>query len=171
MANYHTPTVVAPEIPASDVTPLERRILALALEEGEGADGGLSFYSWEGASDIVSIDPDDLRSTWVASKDRDSRLNAVAAALLAQYNAGGPEERDSTIDVRLNEGPVGIAEILQDIVRRSPSLREIVLHISFMCTAIRRDGFGGSVTRITADTMQHYSTDEILEQMRKDTPI
>ncbi len=169
MANYHTPTVIAPEIPVSDVTPLERLILALALEEGEGADG-FSFYSWEGASDIVSTDPGDLRSVWEASQERDSRINAVVEALLAQYEAVDPDDRDSYIDVRLDEGPVGIVEILQDIVRRSPTLREIVLHISFTCTKLRADGFGGSVTRITADAMQHHSTDDMLEQMRKDIP-
>lgn len=169
MADYHSPTVIAPAIPATDVTPLERLILALALDEGEASEG-FSFYSWEGASDIISTDPDDLRSVWKASQDRDSRINAVVATLLAQYDATDPGDRDSYIDVRLNEGPVGIAEILQDIVRRSPTLREIVLHISFTCTKLRADGFGGSVTRITADAMQHHSTDDMLEQMRKDIP-
>lgn len=162
MADYRTPTVIAPEIPATDVTPLERLILALALDEGESPDG-LSFSSWEGVSDVVSTDPDDLRSTLVASRGSDSRINVVVAALLAPYDGADPDDRESHIDVNLKDAPVGIAEILQDIVRRSPTLREIVLHMS-------SNSFKGSVTRITADAMQHYSTDDVLEQMRKDVP-
>ncbi|MBY5827401.1 hypothetical protein [Rhizobium leguminosarum] len=169
MANHHTPTVTSPEIPAADLTPLERLILGLALDEIEGPDG-LCFHSWEGASDTVSTEPDDLRTAWTASQDRDSRINAVVAALLARYDAADPDDRLSYIDIHLTDGPVGLAEILQDIVRRSPSMREITLIMSFMSTTIRTDGFGGSVTRITADAIQHYSTDTPLAQMCKDIP-
>lgn len=162
MVDNPTPAVVAPAIPASDVTPLERLILALALDESKGPDG-LSFSSWEGLSDIVSTDPDDLRSSLAASRDRDSRINAVVVKALTRHDAIGPDDRDSCVDIDLRDGPVGIVEILQDVVRRSSTLREIVLHTS-------SNAFKGSVTRITGDAIQHYTTDEVLAQMRKDIP-
>ncbi|MBP2449807.1 hypothetical protein [Rhizobium leguminosarum] len=169
MEDFHTATAVVPEIPASDLTLLERLVLSLAMDAVEGSDG-VSFHSFEGARDIVSIDPDDLRSAWVASQAIDSRLNAAVANVLAAFDATDEADRTSYVDIHLTDGPVGIAEILQDIVRRSLRIRELVLIRSFIGTRIGFDGYGGSVTRITADALQHSSTDDMLERMRRDAP-
>ncbi|TAV41597.1 hypothetical protein ELI02_28270 (plasmid) [Rhizobium leguminosarum] len=167
MADYHTAVVVVPEIPASDLTPLERQVLSLAMGAVEG-DGGVSFRSFEGLSDIVSIDPGDLRSAWTASQAADSRLNRTIHTLLTAFDATDEADKDSYIAVQLTDGLVGIAEILQDVVRRSQTVREIVLIMSFISTGIGVGGHGGSVTRITADAVQYDTTGDVLARTRKD---
>jgi hypothetical protein len=54
--------------------------------------------------------------------------------------------------------------MLQDIVRRSATISEIVVTTAFTCTKMRPDGFGGSVMLITADVIRYRSTTDILEE-------
>ena len=61
MTDYHSPTVVQPNIPAADITPLERLILGLVFD-AESEDDGIYFHSWCGPSDIVTLSVDDLRA-------------------------------------------------------------------------------------------------------------
>ncbi len=54
--------------------------------------------------------------------------------------------------------------ILQDVVRRSPTLRYVSAVSSFTCSRIRPDGFGGAVVVISADTILGRSTTDLLEE-------
>lgn len=53
MADYHSPTVVQPNIPAADMTPLERLILDLVFD-AENEACGIYYHSWCGPSDVVT---------------------------------------------------------------------------------------------------------------------
>lgn len=50
------------------------------------------------------------------------------------------------------------ADVLQDIVRRSPDLDHLTVTMAFTCSKMRPDGFGGLAMLITASTIRSEST-------------
>ena len=54
--------------------------------------------------------------------------------------------------------------LLQDIVRRSPTLRYVTAIASFDCSKIRPGGFGGMAVLITADRIIGKSTHDLLQE-------
>lgn len=164
MADYHSPTVVQPNIPAADITPLERLILGLVFD-AESEDDGVYFHSWCGPSDVVTLSVDDLRAALEAScKLGDSLIGEYVNTLLARYDADAGEDPPDDIDVDLTENDRGWDRMFQDIVRRAATTDEIVVTTAFTCTKMRPDGFGGSVMLITADAIRYRSTTDVLEE-------
>ena len=164
MADYHSPTVIQPNIPAADMTPLERLILGLVFD-AENEEGGLYYHSWCGPSDIVTLSIDDLRIACDASRQqRESSIGNHVAALLARYDANAGDDPPDDIDVDLTGSDNGWDRIFQDIVRRSATIEEIVVATAFTCTKMRPDGFGGSVMLITEDAIRYRSTTDMLEE-------
>ena len=70
-------------------------------------------------------------------------------------------ESDTHIEIDLSA--MSWEFILQDIVRRSPTLDHVTVVSAFTCTKMRRDGFGGMAVLITADAIEGKSTNDILE--------
>ncbi|MGF7007957.1 hypothetical protein [Shinella sumterensis] len=164
MTDYHSPTVVVPPIPLSDMTALELMLLSLIFDES--IEYGASYYHiWCGPSDVVTVDAEDLRGALAESREIDSPLNDLVGSLLEKHDAI-EEDRPDDIDLDLTEPGMGWPEIFQAIVRRSPSLEEILVTTAFTCTKMRPDGFGGSITRITAEAIQSSSTLDMLSAMR-----
>lgn len=169
MADYHAPTVVTPFIPSADMTPLERLILGLAFDEETDDDGHVYFHSWCGPSDIVAIEAEQLRQAHSASKDAVSIINDPVATRLAEHDAAEDRARDEDIELDLSAADCGWDRISQDIVRGSSTIDEIVVTAAFTCSRMRPDGFGGSIMRITAETLRYQSTTAMLEEMRAGT--
>lgn len=167
MADYHSPTVVAPFIPESDMTPLERLILGLAFDEEEAEPGLVYFHSSEGPSDVISTEVEELRSAYAASQDTDSAIRDHVAMVLEQYDKADDEVSDDCLDIDLGEIADGWPTILQDLVRRSTVIDEIVVTAAWCCSKMLPDGFGGSVGRITADAIQTSTTSKMLATMRE----
>ncbi|MDQ0333556.1 hypothetical protein QFZ88_005938 [Mesorhizobium sp. YL-MeA3-2017] len=164
MADYHSPTVVQPSIPAVDITPLERLILGLAFDTEDDA-GGVYFHSWCGPSDVVTLSVDDLRTALEASRtETESCIAKHVGMLLARHDEDAGDDPPDDIDVDLTDGDAGWDRMLQDIVRRSTTTAEIVVTTAFTCTKMRPDGFGGSVMLITAEAVRYRSTTDILEE-------
>ena len=164
MTDYHSPTVVQPDIPAADITPLERLILGLVFD-AEGDGDGIYFHSWCEPSDIVTLSIDDLRVAVGASRDQtESGIVKHVSALLARHDAEAGDDPPDDIDVDLTDSDAGWDRMFQDIVRRSATIDEIVVTTSFTCTKMRPDGFGGSVMLITDKAIRYRSTTEILEE-------
>jgi hypothetical protein len=164
MADYHSPTVVQPNIPAADITPLERLILELVFD-AESEDDGVYFHSWCGPSDVFTLLVDDLRAALEASRGQgDSAIGKHVDMLLARYDDGAGEDTPDDIDVDLTENDSGWDRVLQDIVRRSATIDELVVTTAFTCTKMRPDGFGGSVMLITRDAIRYRSTTDMLEE-------
>lgn len=164
MADYHSPTVVQPNIPAADITPLERLILGLVFD-AEDEEDGVYFHIWCGPSDIVTLSVDDLRAACDASRDHgESSIGKHVSALLARYDAEAGDDPPDDIDVDLTESDCGWDRMFQDIVRRSAAIDEIVVTTSYTCTRMRPDGFGGSVMLITANAIRYRSTVDVLEE-------
>jgi hypothetical protein len=81
--------------------------------------------------------------------------NAVVAEQLGKASA---DEGEVELDLSLTSWEY----LLQDIVRRSPTLRYITVVTAFTCSKMRADGFGGAALFITADAVKGHSTDEFL---------
>lgn len=167
MTDYHSPTVVTPELPACDVTPLERMLLGRIFDVPGQREGRLYFAAPLGPEQFFDVCVDNLHAALELSVGFESRLNDHVRALLAADTTVPSENQPRYIGIDFTVQEMDWFFILQDIVRRSTSLDEIVVWTAFTCTKMRSDGFGGSVTRITADTIQHASTDQMLETMRQ----
>lgn len=171
MADYNSPTVVTPTIPETDMTPLERLILAHAFNAAPDSDGRVYFHAWSGPSSVILLSVRKLREAFEQSKDTDSSIRDHIAAFIEKCKAAGGFDDDDYVDVDLT-APEDICDrIFQDIVRRSEILGEIVITAAWTCTKMRPDGFGGSVTRITGNTTQYASTIEMLENMRNEMAV
>jgi hypothetical protein len=164
MADYHSPTVVQPNIPAVDMTPLERLILDLVFD-AENEACGIYYHSWCGPRDVVTLSVDDLQTACAASYEQgESSIGKHVIALLARYDADAGGDPPDDIDVDLTDSDTGWDQIFGDIVRRSAAINEIVVVTAFTCTRMRPDGFGGSVMLITADAIRYRSTTDMLEE-------
>lgn len=165
MADYHSPTVVTPSIPVTDMTALENLLLQLVFDESVDGEGSY-FHSWCGPSDILTIDAAELREAWEASRTSESRINSYVAKHLDEFDAIAEGERFDDIGIDLTGPDEDFTKMFQDIVRRSDTLDEIVVTAAFTCTKMRPGGFGGSVMRITANAIQYASTVDMLADLR-----
>lgn len=167
MADYHSPTVVQPLIPVADMTPLELLILTLVLD-CEEHEGQLYLFSEIGPSDIITLSLEKLIDAFEQSLTTvGSTANIYIASKLPKDGADESERPDS-IDIDIDMSGTSFEFLLQDIVKRSPTLAEIVVTTSFTCTKMRPDGFGGSVVLITADAIKGKSTNDMLDDLRND---
>ena len=154
MADYYSPTVVQQTIPNVDMTKLEHLLLSNIFDADPDGDG-LYFHTWEGPSDMFWVDRAELQTALAASEAMESVASAVVAEQLKKAEA---DEGDIELDLSLTSWEY----LLQDIVRRSPTLRYVTVVTAFTCSKMRVDGFGGAALFITADAIKGHSTDEFL---------
>jgi hypothetical protein len=155
MADYFSPTVIQPAIPVADITPLERLLLShifCAEPEGEG----LYFYADEGPAGMIWLDRAPIEAALAQSPTTDS----VAATLVTAQLARVPADN---VEIELDFSDMSWESILQDIVRRSATLRYITAVSAFTCSRMRPDGLGGMAVLITASAAMGKSTDTIIE--------
>lgn len=164
MADYFSPTVIQPTIPIADMTPLERLILSHVFSAEQDGDE-LYLYADEGTSSIISVDRAELEEALAASQATPSELNDYVAKGLASCPAG---EQYIDLDLDASNGDISWEFILQDIVRRSRTLRYVTAVTSFTCSKMRADGFGGMAVLITADKIMGKSTADIIEDFLDD---
>lgn len=155
MADYHSPTVVDPEIPATDVTAVERLLLDAIFEVDERV-GSLFLSHWEGINDYPDLDRSTLEAA-LAADARPSRVAEHVAVILA-------EDPDDLICLALDTVDACPDTILQDIVRRSKTLSYLTVTTAFTCTKMRADAFGGSATLITASQILSKSTNTLFDE-------
>ena len=158
MASYFVPTVVQTTISNPDMTPLERLVLSHIFEAEPDGDG-LYFFAEESPAECIEVDAAELRAAHRDSAGVDCVLDSIAAERLA-------ETADADTHIELDLSMTSWATIFQDIVRRSPTLGEIVVTSAFTCSRMRPDGFGGMATLITADAIRSCATDEMIAQFR-----
>src|SRR5215471_9160473 len=100
MADYFTPTVIQPAIPAADITPLERLLLShIFYAEPDG--DGVYFCADEGPADMIWLDRSPLE------------------AALAQSAAAAESTASSVVTSQLAEVPIDNVEIQLDFSDRS----------------------------------------------------
>lgn len=169
MAEYRFPTVVTPEIPSADMTPLEALILSTAFDETPVAAGSY-FHARFGPSDILTIDAPTVRRALEASAGIESPVLEHVTSLIEELDAQGEDVPDD-LDIDVSDGGHGWAEILEAVVDRSETIDEIVVTAAFTCSKMRPDGFGGSVMRISKEGTQYASTHNMLHTMREDATM
>jgi hypothetical protein len=168
MADYHTPTVVQQTIPSGDMTPLERLLLS-HIFDAEEHDDGVYFHAEIGPRDCLTLPLTELRAAFAASDVPSTATTRIAERL------NGVDPDDASIEIDLSGTFLGSGQradqgqawelILQDIVRRSPTLDHVTIVSVFTCTKMRPDGFGGMAVLITADTIRGKSTNVFLEDL------
>jgi hypothetical protein len=168
MADYHSPTVVQQTIPIGDMTPLERLLLS-HIFDAEEHDDGLYFHAETRPSDCLTLPLTELRAAFAASGGSSTATTHIAERL----NGVGAD--DTSIEIDLSGMFLGLGQrpaqgqawelMLQDIVRRSPTIDHVTIVSAFTCSKMRPDAFGGTATLITADTIKGKSTDDILEDL------
>jgi hypothetical protein len=157
MADYHTPTVVQQTIPNADMTPLERLLLTNIFDADESS-GEHYFYAEESPQTMLALGKDELDAAIAASQERPSSVLPAIQEQLSRY-----EPDQSTIYLDLSG--VSWETILQNVVRRSNTLKFISVISSFTCSKMRSDAFGGMVVLITATNIRGKSTEDVLEEL------
>jgi len=160
MADYYTPTVLQPSIPDVDMTPLERLLLSHIFDaECDGEDW--HFFSEQGPADMLPIERTALDAALAASEGAgESAANKFVKEHLPNPQSGEPKPSHVDLDLSATSWEF----IMQDIVKRSPTLRYVSAVSSFTCSRMRPDGFGGAVVVISADKIIGKSTSDLLEE-------
>ena len=138
MADYFFPTVVQPAIPLADMTALERLVLSQILDAEPDGDR-LYFFSDTGPSDLIVLSGARFRAAFAQSEGIPSHLRDYVAERLARLDP-------NATDVELDVSGTSWEFFLQDIVRRSRTLRYVTVVSAFTCSKMRPDGFGGSAS-------------------------
>jgi hypothetical protein len=160
MADYFSPTVIQPTIPAADITALERLLLS-HIFNAEPDGEGLYFYADEGPADMIWLDPTQLDAALARSP---AAIDSAATAFVTEQLARVPADN---VEIELDLSG-GWEFIFQDIVRRSASLRYVTAVSAFTCSKMRPDGFGGMAVLITAAAVMGKSTSDIIEDFLND---
>lgn len=169
MADYHSPTVVSPSLPLADISPLEQLILGQVFDTEPAGKGLVYFHSWSGAHEFLSVEVGELRAAYAGSVGTNGVAHDIVTTLLDRHAKTG--EGGDDIEIDLSIAGFGWERILQDIIRRSSGIDEITVTTSFTCTKMRPDGFGGMITRITAEAIESGSISGMLERMREERPL
>ncbi|MBA3448360.1 MAG: hypothetical protein H0T56_12280 [Pseudaminobacter sp.] len=165
MADYYSPTVIQPAVPIADMSPLELLLLTRVFSfELEG--DALYLFTKFGPSDIVTLSLAQLVEAHEASQ---SGAGSTASVYIANKL---PKEADDQAkqpdDINIDMTGTSWEFILQDIVKRSTTLEQIVVTTAFTCSKMRPDGFGGAICLITADQIMYKSTNDMLQDFRAD---
>lgn len=155
MADYFTTTIIQPNIPSADITPLERLILSRAFSAEEDGDG-VYFFAEIGIDETPAIACAAL-SDALGAADRPSRASDFVRAELDACT-----DRSGAIDLDLTK--TSWERFFQDIIRRSPTLSHVTVLQAFTCSKMRPDGFGGAAILITADAIRAKSTGDLIEE-------
>ena len=151
MADYFSPTVIQPAIPAADITPLERLLLS-HIFQAERDGEGLYFHADEGPADMIWLDRAPIETALAQSNNGAAN---TAVTVVTEQLARVPADN---VEIELDFSDRSWEAIFQDIVRRSPTLRT-----SFTCSKMRPDGWGGMAILITPSAVMGKSTGDIIE--------
>lgn len=157
MADYFSPTVVQPTIPACDIAPIERLLLNhIFTAEPDGDD--IYFYAEEAINDMIEIPTDDVRAALNASDGVESSVTVMMRDEVAKLDVN-----DTYLQLDFTSS--GWEAIFQDIVRRSATIEHITVISAWTCSKMRPDGFGGMAIVITADNVMTNSTNSMIDEM------
>jgi hypothetical protein len=157
MADFFTPTVIQPAIPASDITPLEQLLLSHIFNAERDGDG-LYFYADEGPADMIWLDRAPLEAALAQSM---AAAHSTAITLATGQLARVPVDN---VEIELDFSDRSWVSIFQDIIRRSPTLRYITAVSAFTCSKMLPDGFGGMAIVMTASSVMDKSTTDIVQE-------
>jgi hypothetical protein len=158
MTDYYSPTVIQQAIPDSDMTPMEQLLLSKIFEKVP-ATGGTYFESWNGPCDLIWVQTSEIHEALEASRGIDSQIFDYVEERLRKARGHGEET-----EFELDMSGTSWEFLLQDIVRRSATLRYLSVTTAFTCSKMRVDGFGGMALFITDERIKAFSTIEFLTE-------
>jgi hypothetical protein len=161
MADYFSPTVIQPAIPAADIMPLERLLLS-HIFQAEPDGEALYFHADERPADMIWLDRAPIETALAHSH---SSVDSTAVTVVTEQLARIPADN---VEIELDFSDRSWEAIFQDIVRRSPTLRYITALTSFTCSKMRPDGWGGMAVLITPSVVMGKSTGDIIEDFLND---
>jgi hypothetical protein len=156
MADYFTPTIIQPAIPASDMTPLERLLLSHVFHAQPDGDR-FYFSAHETPADMIWLDRTPLEAALAQSM---AAAHSTAVIRVIERLTQIPADN---VEIELDFSDLYWQAIFQDIIRRSATLKYVTAVSAFTCSKMRPDGFGGMAVLITADTVMGKSTSDIVE--------
>ncbi len=171
MANNYERSTVDPTLPRTLFTELELLTLsAFGMEYEPSNDDHLYFYS-ENPSMGNDVDVEQKmlndKGNFVVKQyldyiEANDKVPNPDGALIFDFNIEEINDDCNCTDCELT-----IETIFQSILRKKDyKEKEIVIMGAFTCDRLRMGEFGGFVTRITKDSIQHNGTYQMLEQMR-----
>jgi hypothetical protein len=154
-----------PALPIADVSPLEKLILSKVLDCAE-IDGGLELYTDTGPMNPIVVSRRELMEAIDTLDQANESLlkRFVRERVLSILPAEDPDP-ESVVFIDLSEFPWQFA--VQDIVTRSPTLRELVVIQWISDPSQRPDTFGASVSLITESGVFHATSEDLLADFRK----
>ena len=158
MADYHSPTIVRPDIPRGAMTLLEHRLL-IGMFSHEGEEDAVYFFAEEYVNDLMHLDLSEVHDLLEVDPFPDSYAVTAVREHLRQLD---PAEGELALDMSV----IGYEGIFQDIVKRCGTLDDVEVVAAWTCTKMRPDGFGGMATLITADAIESMSTASFLDEAR-----
>ncbi|CAM5291374.1 hypothetical protein ATER59S_00545 [Aquamicrobium terrae] len=165
MAYLQTKVTTFPALPSTDVTPLEKLILSKVLDCVE-TDEGFELYTDDGPMNPVVVSQGELSDALNAS-DRtvDSLLRNSLKGRVIPAHPVENADTETTIFIDLSEFPWQF--IVQDIIKRSPTARELVVIQWINDVTQRPDSFGASASLITEHGIFHATSEDLLANFRK----
>ncbi|WP_432769512.1 MAG: hypothetical protein HEQ22_01875 [Sphingopyxis sp.] len=158
MADYHSPTIVRPDIPRSAMSLLEHRLL-IGMFSHEGGEDAVYFFAEDYVNDLLHLDLPEVHRLLEDDPFPDSYAVTVIREHLRKLD---PAEGELALDMSV----IDYEGIFQDIVKRCDALDDVEVVAAWTCTKMRPDGFGGMATLITADAIETMSTASFLDEVR-----
>lgn len=158
MADYHSPTIVRPDIPRAAMSLLEHRLL-IGMFSHEGGEDAVYFFAKDYVNDLLHLDLPEVHRLLEDDPFPDSYAVTVIREHLRKLD---PAEGELALDMSV----IGYEGIFQDIVKRCDALDDVEVVAAWTCTKMRPDGFGGMATLITADAIETISTASFLDEVR-----
>lgn len=154
-----------PALPIVDISPLEKLILSKVLDCAE-VDGGLEFYTDTGPMNPIVVSRRELMEALDTSDQANESLlkRFVRERVLSILPAEDPDP-ESVVFIDLSEFPWQF--VVQDIVTRSPTARELVVIQWISEPGQRPDTFGTSVSLITENGIFRATSEDLLADFRK----
>lgn len=166
MINLETRIYTYPPIPLTDITPLEKLVLTHVLECSE-TEAGLVLFTDFGPTNPISVKREPLLEAYRTSAlQANSALNDfISSRVVALLHAPADDvDAEVMIDIDLSEFPWQF--VVQDIVARSPNISEMTVIQWMNHPSQRPDTYGASVSLITAEAIQHATSEDLLARFR-----
>jgi hypothetical protein len=154
-----------PALPIVDISPLEKLILSKLLDCAE-IDGGLELYTDTGPMNAILVSRRELMEAIDTSDQVNESLlkRFMRERFLAIPPAENPDP-ESIVFIDLSEFPWQF--VVQDIITRSPTARELVVVQWISDPSQRPDTFGASMSLITENGIFHATSEDLLADFRK----
>jgi len=165
MTCLQTKITTYPALPIADITPLEKLILFKVLDCAE-IDGGLELYTDTGPMNPIVVSRRELMDALDTSDQAKESLlkRFVRERVLSILPAEDPDP-ESVVFIDLSEFPWQF--VVQDIITRSSTARELVVIQWISDPSQRPDTFGASVSLITENGIFHATSEHLLADFGK----